>query len=69
MPCSFEILVLRLGVMSQFLSSDRCCLRSIGYAIQVLRNAVGGGRVSDFLEKSTKVYGLALLALQGGGWV
>ena len=38
-------------------------------AIQVLRNAVGGGWVSAFLEKSvTEVYGSTLLALQGGGW-
>ena len=37
-------------------------------AIQVLRNAVGGGRVSDFPDKSiTKMYGSTLLALQG--WV
>ena len=36
----------------------------------MLRNAVGGGRVSAFLEKSvTKVYGSTLLALQGRGWV
>ena len=33
-------------------------------AIQVLCNAVGGGRVSDFLEKSvTKMYGSTVLAL------
>ena len=39
-------------------------------AIQVLRNAVGGGRVSGFLEKSiTKMYGSKLLTLEGGGWV
>ena len=39
-------------------------------AIQVLRNAVGGGGVSDFLEKSvTEMYGSPLLALRGGGWV
>ena len=38
--------------------------------IQVLRNALGGGRVSDFLGKSvTKMYGSTLLALRGGGWV
>ena len=38
-------------------------------AIQVLRNAVGGGWVSAFLEKSvTEVYGSTLLALRGGGW-
>ena len=38
-------------------------------AIQVLRNAVGGGWVSAFPEKSvTKVYGSTLLALRGGGW-
>ena len=36
-------------------------------AIQVLRNAVGGGRVSEFPEKSvTKMYGSAL---RGGGRV
>ena len=36
-------------------------------AIQV-RNAVGGGKVSDFPEKSvTKMYGSTLLALRGGG--
>ena len=35
----------------------------------MLRNADGGGGVSEFLEKSvTKVYGLMLLALRGGGW-
>ena len=35
-------------------------------AIQVLRNAVGGGRVSDFPEKSvTKMYGSTLLAIRG----
>ena len=39
-------------------------------AIQVLRNAVGGGRVSDFPENSvTKMYGSTLLALRCGGWV
>ena len=39
-------------------------------AIQVLRNAVGGERVSDFPEKSvTKMYGSTLLALRGGGFV
>ena len=39
--------------------------------IQVLRNALGGGRVLDFLGKSvTKMYGSTLLlALRGGGWV
>ena len=38
-------------------------------ASQVLRNAVGGGRLSDFPEKSvTKMYGSTLLALRGGGW-
>ena len=37
-------------------------------AIQVLRNADGGG-VSTFPGKSvTKVYGPTLLALRGGGW-
>ena len=36
----------------------------------MLRNAVGGGRVSDFPEKCvTKIYGSTLLALRGGGWV
>ena len=36
----------------------------------MLRNAVGGGRMSDFPEKSvTKMYGSTLLALRGGGWV
>ena len=38
----------------------------------MLRNAVGGGRVSDFPEKSnTKMYGSTLLVLRGerGGWV
>ena len=35
----------------------------------MLRNAVGGGGVSAFPEKSvTKVYGSTLLALRGGGW-
>ena len=40
-------------------------------AIRVLRNAVGGGRVSDFPEKSvTKMYGSTLLALRvGTRWV
>ena len=38
-------------------------------AIQVLRNAVGGGWMSAFLKKSvTEVYGSMLLALRGG-WV
>ena len=40
-------------------------------AIQVLRNAVGGGGggVSAFQKKSvTEVYGSTLLALRGGGW-
>ena len=32
----------------------------------MLRNAVGGGRVSDFPEKTvTKMYGSTLLALRG----
>ena len=36
-------------------------------AIQVLRNAVGGGRVSEFPEKSvTKMYGSTLFPLRGG---
>ena len=36
--------------------------------IQVLRNAVRGGRLSDVCETSaTKTYGSTLLALQGGG--
>ena len=35
----------------------------------MLRNAVGGGVVSAFTEKSvTKMYGSTLLALRGGGW-
>ena len=35
----------------------------------MLRNAVGGGGVSAFTEKSvTKMYGSTLLALRGGGW-
>ena len=35
----------------------------------MLRNADGGGGVSDFPEKSvTKVQGSMLFALQGGGW-
>ena len=34
----------------------------------MLRNALGGGRVSDFPEKSvTNVYGSTLFALRGGG--
>ena len=39
-------------------------------AIQVYKcNAVGGGRVSAFPEKSvTKVYSSMLLALRGSGW-
>ena len=37
-------------------------------AIQVLRNAEGGGRVSDFPKKSVaKMYGSTLLALRGVG--
>ena len=44
-------------------------LEVIEGAIQVLRNAVGGGRVSAFPEKSvTTVYCAMLLALRGGGW-
>ena len=40
---------------------------SIKVAIQVLRNAVGGGRVSDFSEKSvTKMYGSTLLEFYEG---
>ena len=36
----------------------------------MLRNAVGGERVSDFPEKSViKMNGSTLLALRGGGWV
>ena len=36
----------------------------------MLRNTVGGGRVSYLPEKTvTKTYGKTLLALQGGGWV
>ena len=39
-------------------------------SIQVLRNAVGGGMVSDIPEKSiTKMYSSTLLVLRGGGWV
>ena len=39
-------------------------------AIQVLCNAVGGGRASDFPEKSvTKMYRSTLLELRGGGCV
>ena len=36
----------------------------------MLHNAVGGGRVSDFLggKSVTKMYGSTLLALRGGGW-
>ena len=35
----------------------------------MLFNAIGGGWVSAFLEKSvTEVYGSTLLALRGGGW-
>ena len=39
-------------------------------AIQVVRNAVGGGGgASAFTEKSvTKMYGSTLLALRWGGW-
>ena len=38
--------------------------------IQVLHNTVGGGRVSDFHEKSiTNRYSSTLLVLRGGGWV
>ena len=33
----------------------------------MLHNAIGGGKVSDFPEKSvTKMYGSTLLALRGG---
>ena len=36
----------------------------------MLCNAVGGGRVSDFPEKSiTKMHGSTLLTLRGGGCV
>ena len=36
--------------------------------MHVLRNAVEGGRLSDFRETSvTKMYGSKLLALRGGG--
>ena len=36
----------------------------------MLRNALLGGGVSDFPEKSvTKVFASTLLALRGGGWV
>ena len=36
----------------------------------MLYNAVRGGRVSDFPKKGvTKMYGLTLVALRGGGWV
>ena len=36
-------------------------------AIQMIHNAVGGGRVSYFLEKSvTKMYGSTLFALRAG---
>ena len=34
----------------------------------MLRNTVGGGRVQVSLKKVTKMYGLTLLALPGGGW-
>ena len=35
----------------------------------MIRNAVGGGGVSAFTEKSvTKMYGSTLLALRGVGW-
>ena len=38
--------------------------------IQVLRNPVGGGSMSDFPKKSvTKMHGSTLLTLRGGGWV
>ena len=47
-----------------------CIIIYIYGAIQVLRNALVGGRVSDFPEKSvTKMYGSTLLALRGDGWV
>ena len=36
----------------------------------MLRNAVGGGWVSNIPDKSvTKVYSSTLLALRGGGWM
>ena len=39
-------------------------------AIQVLRNATGGGRVSNFQgENVTKMCGSKLLVIRGGGWV
>ena len=35
----------------------------------MLRNAAGGGRVSDFPEKSVmRMYGSTLLALRGSVW-
>ena len=34
----------------------------------MLRNAVGGGRVSDFPEKSVTMYSSTLLALREDGW-
>ena len=50
------------GMMRQCLVVT--CSVSLG-AIQVLRKAVGGGRVSDFSEKNVTM----LLALRRGGWV
>ena len=36
-------------------------------AIEVSRNTVGGGRVSDFPEKHVTKIGSTVLALRGGG--
>ena len=60
------------GRVSVMLAGNLCqkARRMVLYilgAIEVLRNAMGG--VSAFPEKSvTKVYGLTLLVLRGGGW-
>ena len=55
--------------MLSALSNFTCISYLLLGAIQVLRNAVGSGRVSDFPEKNvTKIYGSTLLALRGGGW-
>ena len=53
----------------QYIYYKHWCTMRLG-AIKVLRNAVGGGRLSDFLENIvTKIYGSTLLALRGCGLV
>ena len=62
--CAIDVMLVTSA--SLICQSTKCAMQG---AIQVLRNAVGGGWVSAFLEKIvTEVYGSTLLALQGGGW-